>query len=129
MDQKQIENCTQRDGNGTSGPAPSEAKCATTTCAAAGDLELRAGFGGSAEEKAWIGVENPHHADVLTELRRTVARVCTVVRSASAHRALLRFTAKSLSFERYRSESTGRVGESAGACWKSAPKSATKISA
>lgn len=33
---------------------------------------------GSAEAKAWIGVENPHRADVLTELRRsTVARVCT----------------------------------------------------
>ncbi|MBE5650912.1 hypothetical protein HIN51_23125, partial [Salmonella enterica subsp. enterica serovar Dublin] len=33
---------------------------------------------GSAEAKAWIGVENPHRADVLTELRRsTAARVCT----------------------------------------------------
>lgn len=71
---------------------------------------------GSAEAKAWIGVENPHHADVLTELRRsTVARVCTGRAGPRPRtRALLRFPADH-SFERYRSErSTGRVGESAG---------------
>ncbi|WP_348265773.1 ethanolamine ammonia-lyase light chain EutC, partial [Salmonella enterica] len=33
---------------------------------------------GSAEAKDWIGVENPHRAHVLTELRRsTAAPVCT----------------------------------------------------
>ena len=50
---------------------------------------------GSAEAKAWIGVENPHRADVLTELRRsTVARVCTG-RAGPRPRtqALLRFLA------------------------------------
>lgn len=71
---------------------------------------------GSAEAKAWIGVENPHRADVLTELRRsTVARVCTG-RAGPRPRtqALLRFLADH-SFERYRTErSAGRVGESAG---------------
>ncbi len=59
-----------------------------------GDRKLRAGFrfcGG----KAWIGVENPHRADVLTELRRsTAARVCTG-RAGPRPRtqALLRFLA------------------------------------
>lgn len=71
---------------------------------------------GSAEAKAWIGVENPHRADVLTELRRsTVARVCTG-RAGPRPRtqALLRFPPIT-SFERYRTErSAGRVGESAG---------------
>lgn len=71
---------------------------------------------GSAEAKAWIGVENPHRADVLTELRRsTVARVCTGRAGPRPRtRALLRFLADH-SFERYRTErSAGRVGESAG---------------
>lgn len=71
---------------------------------------------GSAEAKAWIGVENPHRADVLTELRRsTVARVCTGRAGPRLRtRALLRFPADH-SFERYRTErSAGRVGESAG---------------
>lgn len=50
---------------------------------------------GSAEAKAWIGVENPNRADVLTELRRsTAARVCTG-RAGPRPRtqALLRFLA------------------------------------
>jgi ethanolamine ammonia-lyase small subunit len=50
---------------------------------------------GSAEAKAWIGVENPHRAEVLTELRRsTAARVCTG-RAGPRPRtqALLRFLA------------------------------------
>ena len=50
---------------------------------------------GSAEAKAWIGVENPHRADVLTELRRsTVARVCTGRAGPRLRtQALLRFLA------------------------------------
>lgn len=50
---------------------------------------------GSPEAKAWIGVEHPHRAEVLTELRRaTVARVCAG-RAGPRPRtqALLRFLA------------------------------------
>lgn len=82
MDQKQIEEIVRSvmASMGQAAPAPSEAKCATTTCAAPVTSESCALDLGSAEAKAWIGVENPHRADVLTELRRsTVARVCTVV--------------------------------------------------
>lgn len=78
MDQKQIEEIVRSvmASMGQAAPAPSEAKCATTTCAAPVTSESCALDLGSAEAKAWIGVENPHRADVLTELRRsTVARV------------------------------------------------------
>lgn len=118
MDQKQIEEIVRSvmASMGQAAPAPSEAKCATTNCAAPVTSESCALDLGSAEAKAWIGVENPHRADVLTELRRsTVARVCTG-RAGPRPRtqALLRFR-RSLSFERYRTErSAGRVGESAG---------------
>ncbi len=118
MDQKQIEEIVRSvmASMGQAAPAPSEAKCATTNCAAPVTSESCALDLGSAEAKAWIGVENPHRADVLTELRRsTVARVCTG-RAGPRPRtqALLRFC-RSLSFERYRTErSAGRVGESAG---------------
>lgn len=118
MDQKQIEEIVRSvmASMGQTAPAPSEAKCATTTCAAPVTSESCALDLGSAEAKAWIGVENPHRADVLTELRRsTVARVCTG-RAGPRPRtqALLRFLADH-SFERYRTErSAGRVGESAG---------------
>lgn len=80
MDQKQIEEIVRSvmASMGQTAPAPSEAKCATTTCAAPVTSESCALDLGSAEAKVWIGVENPHRADVLTELRRsTVARVCT----------------------------------------------------
>lgn len=119
MDQKQIEEIVRSvmASMGQAAPAPSEAKCATTNCAAPVTSESCALDLGSAEAKAWIGVENPHRADVLTELRRsTVARVCTG-RAGPRPRtqALLRFLGRSLSFERYRTErSAGRVGESAG---------------
>lgn len=119
MDQKQIEEIVRSvmASMGQAAPAPSEAKCATTNCAAPVTSESCALDLGSAEAKAWIGVENPHRADVLTELRRsTVARVCTG-RAGPRPRtqALLRFPGRSLSFERYRTErSAGRVGESAG---------------
>ncbi|MEN1515367.1 ethanolamine ammonia-lyase subunit beta, partial [Pseudomonas aeruginosa] len=97
MDQKQIEEIVRSvmASMGQAAPAPSEAKCATTTCAAPVTSESCALDLGSAEAKAWIGVENPHHADVLTELRRsTVARVCTG-RAGPRPRtqALLRFLA------------------------------------
>ena len=97
MDQKQIEEIVRSvmASMGQAAPAPSEAKCATTTCAAPVTSESCALDLGSAEAKAWIGVENPHRADVLTELRRsTVARVCTG-RAGPRPRtqALLRFLA------------------------------------
>lgn len=119
MDQKQIEEIVRSvmASMGQTAPAPSEAKCATTNCAAPVTSESCALDLGSAEAKAWIGVENPHRADVLTELRRsTVARVCTGRAGPRPRtRALLRFLGRSLSFERYRTErSAGRVGESAG---------------
>ncbi len=119
MDQKQIEEIVRSvmASMGQTAPAPSEAKCATTNCAAPVTSESCALDLGSAEAKAWIGVENPHRADVLTELRRsTVARVCTG-RAGPRPRTqgAAAFPGRSLSFERYRTErSAGRVGESAG---------------
>ncbi len=80
MDQKQIEEIVRSvmASMGQAAPAPSEAKCAATTCAASVTSESCALDLGSVEAKTGIGVENPHRADVLTELRRsTVARVCT----------------------------------------------------
>lgn len=73
MDQKQIEEIVRSvmASMGQAAPAPSEAKCATTNCAAPVTSESCALDLGSAEAKAWIGVENPHRADVLTELRRS----------------------------------------------------------
>lgn len=95
MDQKQIEEIVRSvmASMGQAAPAPSEAKCTTTTCAAPVTSESCALDLGSAEAKAWIGVENPHRADVLTELRRsTVARVCTGRAGPRPRtRALLRF--------------------------------------
>ena len=75
MDQKQIEEIVRSvmASMGQTAPAPSEAKCATTNCAAPVTSESCALDLGSAEAKAWIGVENPHRADVLTELRRSTA--------------------------------------------------------
>ncbi len=118
MDQKQIEEIVRSvmASMGQAAPAPSEAKCATTTCAAPVTSESCALDLGSAEAKAWIGVENPHRADVLTELRRsTVARVCTGRAGPRPRTRRCCVSRRSLSFERYRTErSAGRVGESAG---------------
>ena len=77
MDQKQIEEIVRSvmASMGQAAPAPSEAKCATTNCAAPVTSESCALDLGSAEAKAWIGVENPHRADVLTELRSEERRV------------------------------------------------------
>ncbi len=73
---------------------------------------------GSAEAKAWIGVQHPHRAEVLTELKRsTAARVCTG-RAGPRPRtqALLRFPGRSLALERHGAQrGAGSVGESAGA--------------
>lgn len=118
MDQKQIEEIVRSvmASMGQTAPAPSEAKCATTNCAAPVTSESCALDLGSAEAKAWIGVENPHRADVLTELRRsTVARVCTGRAGPRPRTRRCCVSDRSLSFERYRTErSAGRVGESAG---------------
>lgn len=100
MDQKQIEEIVRSVmasmGQDVPQPvAPSTQAGAKPQCAAPTVTESCALDLGSAEAKAWIGVENPHRADVLTELRRsTAARVCTG-RAGPRPRtqALLRFLA------------------------------------
>ncbi len=83
MDQKQIEEIVRSVmasmGQDVPQPvAPSTQEGAKPQCAAPTVTESCALDLGSAEAKARIGVENPHRADVLTELRRsTAARVCT----------------------------------------------------
>ncbi|EJC7212113.1 ethanolamine ammonia-lyase subunit EutC [Salmonella enterica] len=83
MDQKQIEEIVRSVmasmGQDVPQPvAPSTKEGAKPQCVAPTVTESCALDLGSAEAKAWIGVENPHRADVLTELRRsTAARVCT----------------------------------------------------
>ncbi len=76
-----------------------------------GGGKLRAGLG-SAEAKARIGVQHPHRAEVLTELKRsTAARVCTG-RAGPRPRtqALLRF-GRSLALERHGAQrGAGSVG-------------------
>ncbi len=85
MDQKQIEEIVRSVmasmGQDVPQPAaPSTQEGAKPQCAAPTVTESCALDLGSAEAKARIGVENPHRADVLTELRRsTAARVCTGV--------------------------------------------------
>lgn len=99
MDQKQIEEIVRSvmASMGQTQPqtaAPSQS-CDKPQCAAPSTTESCALDLGSAEAKAWIGVENPHRAEVLTELRRsTAARVCTG-RAGPRPRtqALLRFLA------------------------------------
>lgn len=100
MDQKQIEEIVRSVmasmGQDVPQPvAPSTQESAKPQCAAPTATESCALDLGSVEAKAWIGVENPHRADVLTELRRsTAARVCTG-RAGPRPRtqALLRFLA------------------------------------
>ncbi|MDF7679222.1 ethanolamine ammonia-lyase subunit EutC [Enterobacteriaceae bacterium ESL0689] len=109
MDQKQIEDIV-RNVMASMGQSPAQSSAEPTTscekkqCAAPAASASAAGSSavescsldlGSAEAKAWIGVENPHRAEVLTELRRsTAARVCTG-RAGPRPRtqALLRFLA------------------------------------
>ncbi|CDL36628.1 Ethanolamine ammonia-lyase light chain [Citrobacter freundii] len=78
MDQKQIEEIVRSVMASMGEPqvqAPSaEVKCSTTQCAAPTGESCAMDLG-SAEAKAWIGVENPHRAEVLTELRRSTLRV------------------------------------------------------
>lgn len=83
MDQKQIEEIVRSVMATMGQPQPQtstsspEEKCSATHCAASSAVESCALDLGSVEAKAWIGVENPNRADVLTELRRsTAARVC-----------------------------------------------------
>ncbi|MEQ4939099.1 ethanolamine ammonia-lyase light chain EutC, partial [Proteus terrae] len=102
MDQKQIEDIvrsvmasmgqpqTQPEAPVATTPACHAAACATDATVESCALDL-----GSAEAKAWIGVQHPHRAEVLTELKRsTAARVCTG-RAGPRPRtlALLRFLA------------------------------------
>nr|AAA27062.1 ethanolamine ammonia-lyase (eutC) [Salmonella enterica subsp. enterica serovar Typhimurium] len=100
MDQKQIEEIVRSVmasmGQDVPQPAaPSTQEGAKPQCAAPTVTETCALDLGSAEAKAWIGVENPHRADVLTELRRsTAARVLYgACRAASAHPGAVAFLA------------------------------------
>ncbi|WP_437889161.1 ethanolamine ammonia-lyase subunit EutC [Phytobacter sp. V91] len=99
MDQKQIEEIVRgvlasMEQPQVSTPLAAE-KCAAMQGAVPAEVESCVLDLGSTEAKAWIGVEDPHRADVLTELRRsTAARVCTG-RAGPRPRtqALLRFLA------------------------------------
>ncbi|XPE23396.1 ethanolamine ammonia-lyase light chain EutC [Shigella sonnei] len=76
---------------------------------------------GSAEAKAWIGVENPHRAEMYQQSNCVAAPwpafVPVVPVRVRAPAALLGFLADHSRSKDTRSErSTGRVGESAGLC-------------
>lgn len=122
MDQKQIEEIVRSvmASMGESQPqaqAPAvQAQCSTTQCAAPTGESCAMDLG-SAEAKAWIGVENPHRAEVLTELRRsTAARVCTGRAGPRPRTRRCCASGRPLAFERYGIErSAGRVGKSPGA--------------
>lgn len=93
MDQKQIEEIV-RSVMASMTPTPEAAKPQSCAVTASGTESCALDLG-SAQAKAWIGVEDPHRAEVLTELRNcTAARVCTG-RTGPRPRtqALLRFLA------------------------------------
>lgn len=99
MDQKQIEEIVRsvmasmgQPQTATQAPEATVAKCASQCEVAAESCTLDLG---SPEAKGWIGVQQPHRAEVLAELKRsTAARVCTG-RAGPRPRtlALLRFLA------------------------------------
>lgn len=121
MDQKQIEDIVRsvmasmgQPQSQPQAPAASTPAC-HAACASEAVVESCALDLGSAEAKAWIGVQHPHRAEVLTELKRsTAARVCTG-RAGPRPRtqALLRFLADHSRSGAQRG--AGSVGESAGA--------------
>lgn len=84
MDQKQIEDIVRsvmasmgQPQSQPQAPAASTPAC-HAACASEAVVESCALDLGSAEAKARIGVQHPHRAEVLTELKRsTAARVCT----------------------------------------------------
>lgn len=133
MDQKQIEEIVRSVmasmGQDVPQPvAPSTQEGAKPQCAAPTVTESCALDLGSAEAKARIGVENPHRADVLTELRRsTAARVCTGragrVRAPVRCCASRRITPvrKTPCSKKCRKSGAKRKG-----CWKYVRRSATK---
>ena len=99
MDQKQIEEIVRgvmasmgQPQTAAQAPEAEVAKCASRCEVAAESCALDLG---SPEAKGWIGVQQPHRAEVLAELKRsTAARVCTG-RAGPRPRtlALLRFLA------------------------------------
>ncbi|WP_058913296.1 ethanolamine ammonia-lyase subunit EutC [Entomohabitans teleogrylli] len=96
MDQKQIEEIVRSvlASIGQEETAPA-APGTPPAAASASDAESCAVDLGSAQAKAWIGVQHPHRSEVLSELRNsTAARVCTG-RAGPRPRtqALLRFLA------------------------------------
>ncbi|HGV3459179.1 TPA: ethanolamine ammonia lyase small subunit, partial [Klebsiella michiganensis] len=99
MDQKQIEEIVRsvmasmgQPQTAAAAPEATVTKCASRCEVAAESCVLDLG---SPEAKGWIGVQQPHRAEVLAELKRsTAARVCTG-RAGPRPRtlALLRFLA------------------------------------
>ena len=99
MDQKQIEEIVRsvmasmgQPQTAAAAPEATVTKCASRCEVAAESCALDSG---SPEAKGWIGVQQPHRAEVLAELKRsTAARVCTG-RAGPRPRtlALLRFLA------------------------------------
>ena len=99
MDQKQIEEIVRsvmasmgQPQTAAAAPEATVTKCASRCEVAAESCALDLG---SPEAKGWIGVQQPHRAEVLAELKRsTAARVCTG-RAGPRPRtlALLRFLA------------------------------------
>ncbi|MEZ7212893.1 ethanolamine ammonia-lyase subunit EutC [Klebsiella spallanzanii] len=99
MDQKQIEEIVRgvMASMGQQQTAAAEPQAPVAKCSSQCDItaESCALDLGSAEAKGWIGVQQPHRAEVLAELKRsTAARVCTG-RAGPRPRtlALLRFLA------------------------------------
>ncbi|MCD6625940.1 ethanolamine ammonia lyase small subunit, partial [Klebsiella michiganensis] len=82
MDQKQIEEIVRsvmasmgQPQTAAAAPEATVTKCASRCEVAAESCVLDLG---SPEAKGWIGVQQPHRAEVLAELKRsTAARVCT----------------------------------------------------
>lgn len=121
MDQKQIEEIVRsvmasmgQPQTAAAAPEATVTKCASRCEVAAESCALDLG---SPEAKGRIGVQQPHRAEVLAELKRsTAARVCTG-RAGPRPRtlALLRFLARPLALQGYGAErGTGGVGENPG---------------
>ncbi len=98
-------------------PLATTPACHAAACATDQQWKAARWIWAPAEAKAWIGVQHPHRAEVLTGLKRsTAARVCTG-RAGPRPRtlALLRFLADhSRSKIRCAQRGAGGVGESAG---------------
>jgi ethanolamine ammonia-lyase small subunit len=120
MDQKQIEEIVRsvmasmgQPQTAAAAPEATVTKCASRCEVAAESCALDLG---SPEAKGWIGVQQPHRAEVLAELKRsTAARVYRPRRSASAHPRAAALPRRPLALQGYGAErGTGGVGENPG---------------